>query len=230
MELPSWTDENLGTMKRAALWLATVVGEDGVFTKEDLYAEFPGVAQIDRRVRDLRKFGWSILTKREDPSLDAHEQRLKVIGTPVWEAGRATLKKSDAISQTTRREVLERDGRICRSCGIAAGEEYPDGSLATAQLDIARRVVKQAGQDGEATELVTECSRCRIGGVGRAVDLDQFLAQIGGLSQFETGLLGSWVKEDHRQFSEVEKLWATYRQLPAQTRKQVRDSLLGDAE
>lgn len=42
MTLPSWTDTKYGTMKRAALWLVTVVGEGNVFTKEDVKGAFPG--------------------------------------------------------------------------------------------------------------------------------------------------------------------------------------------
>lgn len=86
--LPSWQDSKLGTMKRAALWLVQVVGEENVFTKAELREAFPDVAQIDRRMRDLRDFGWKIDTKREDIDLDANEQRYVQRGEPVWEPGR----------------------------------------------------------------------------------------------------------------------------------------------
>ena len=58
MVMPRWDDANLGTMRRAALWLVEVVGEGNSFTKSQLREAFPEVAQIDRRMRDLRDFGW----------------------------------------------------------------------------------------------------------------------------------------------------------------------------
>ncbi|MFH9135051.1 hypothetical protein [Streptomyces sp. NPDC017524] len=86
-QLPDWTNEKFGTMVRAALWLVTVVGEGGVFTREDLKAAFPGVSQIDRRVRDLRDHGWLIATNRDEAILGAHETRFVRAGDPVWRPG-----------------------------------------------------------------------------------------------------------------------------------------------
>lgn len=79
--MPSWENEKLGTMKRAALWLVDVVQEGGTFTKEDVKGAFPGVSQADRRVRDLRAHGWKIDTAREDASLGQHEQRFVAAGS-----------------------------------------------------------------------------------------------------------------------------------------------------
>ncbi|MFJ3716832.1 hypothetical protein [Streptomyces sp. NPDC090057] len=114
--LPSWQDSKLGTMKRAALWLVQVVGEGNVFTKAQLREAFPDVAQIDRRMRDLRDFGWKIDTKREDIDLDASEQRYAQRGEPVWEPGRGTRPKS-AITVNQRRELLAAYNHKCGSCG-----------------------------------------------------------------------------------------------------------------
>lgn len=105
MALPSWRDEKFGTMKRAALWLVTVVGEGNVFTKEDVKNAFPGISQADRRVRDLRDYGWQIDTHREDALLGQHEQRFVAQGQPVWEPGKAT-KDSSSITDTQRRKIL----------------------------------------------------------------------------------------------------------------------------
>lgn len=102
--VPSWQDSELGTMKRAALWLVQVVGEGEIFTKTELREAFPDVAQIDRRMRDLRDFGWKIDTKREDIDLDANEQRYVQRGEPVWEPGRGTRPRS-AITVNQRREL-----------------------------------------------------------------------------------------------------------------------------
>ncbi|MCA1219924.1 hypothetical protein [Streptomyces sp. 8L] len=227
MTQPSWTDSSLGTMKRAALWLVAVVGEGSTFTKEDIKEAFPGVAQADRRVRDLRDHGWRIDTQREDLTLGPNEQRFVKAGVPVWEPGKAT-KTSTALTQTQRREVLARDGHLCRSCGIAPGEMYA-GSYESAQLDIARRTVKQPS-GGEKTELVAECNRCRVGGRGQAADLGGLLAGIKGLGSLERKMLAGWVSEDKREFSTVERIWADYRTLPAESRAKVAEALSGLAD
>ncbi|MET8705698.1 hypothetical protein [Streptomyces californicus] len=222
MNLPSWTDPKLGTMKRAALWLVTVVGEGNVFTKEDVKGAFPGVSQADRRVRDLRDHGWQIDTNREDAALGQHEQRFVKQGLPVWEPGKAA-KSGVSITQTQRREVLTRDGHLCRSCGIAPGETYA-GSYEAAQLDIARRTVKQPA-GGEVVELVAECNRCRVGGRGQAADLTAILSRASRLGSLERSLLLRWIDQDKREFSAAEELWAVYRTLPADSRAKFREAL-----
>ncbi|MER7315399.1 hypothetical protein ACIPJG_00790 [Streptomyces halstedii] len=223
MTLPSWTDEKLGTMKRSALWLISVVGEGNIFTKEDVKAAFPGISQADRRVRDLRDYGWQIDTNREDITLGQHEQRFVKPGAPVWEPGKAT-KSGVSLTQTQRREVLARDGHLCRSCGISPGETYAD-SYEAAQLDIARRVVKLPHGEGETVELVSECNRCRVGGRKESADLGAVLEGIAGLGGLERNLLAGWIEADKREFGAAERLWAQYRTLPEESRTKVRDAL-----
>ncbi|MGW0902664.1 hypothetical protein [Streptomyces sp. NPDC002853] len=227
MVMPSWTDPKLGTMKRAGLWLATVVGEGSVFTKEDVKQAFPGVSQADRRVRDLRDHGWQIDTNREDASLGPHEQRFVKQGEPVWEPGKGT-RPNTSITQTRRREVLAQDGHFCRSCGITPGEVYA-GTYESAQIDIARRVVRQA--DGrETTELVAECNRCRVGGRGAVTDLGAMLSRVEALSGLERRMLSGWMERDRREFSRAETFWADYRSLPAESRARIRAALKPPAE
>lgn len=222
--MPSWQDAGLGTMKRVALWLVSEVGEGSTFTKEQLRAAFPGVSQVDRRMRDLRDFGWRIDTSREDVGLDSHEQRFVKPGDPVWEPGRATRKAGTiAIGAGRRREVLARDGYMCRSCGIAPGDTYA-GTYEAAQLDIARReVVKPDGT--KATELVTECKRCRVGGRSLAADLGKVLTAAAALDSAERGVLSDWVAADQREFSRLEQIWSDYRSLPEESRTQFRAEL-----
>ncbi|GGR78411.1 hypothetical protein GCM10010252_16370 [Streptomyces aureoverticillatus] len=227
MDLPSWTDPKLGTMKRAGLWLVTMVGEGNVFTKEDVKAAFPGVSQADRRVRDLRDHGWQIDTNREDASLGQNEQRFVKQGEPVWQPGKGT-RPGTSITQTRRREVLKQDGHFCRSCGIAPGEVYA-GTYESAQIDIARRMVRQP--DGtETTELVAECNRCRVGGRGTVTDLGELLKRAEGLSGLERKMLSGWMERDQREFSAAEVFWADYRTLPEESRAKIRDALKPSAE
>ncbi|MEW2487364.1 hypothetical protein [Streptomyces sp. NPDC048411] len=222
--MPSWQDAGLGTMKRVALWLVSEIGEGNTFTKEQLREAFPGVSQVDRRMRDLRDFGWRIHTNREDAGLDSHEQRFVEPGDPVWEPGRATRKTgTTAIGAGRRREVLSNDGNMCRSCGITPGEIHA-GTHEAAQLDIARReVVKPDGT--RAIELVTECKRCRVGGRSLTADLGKVLKETVGLNPIERKVLSGWVAADQRQFSRLEQIWSDYRSLPEASRAQLRAEL-----
>ncbi|WP_405144046.1 hypothetical protein OG589_40590 [Sphaerisporangium sp. NBC_01403] len=224
MQLPSWQTPNLGTMKRAALWLVQVVGEGNSFTKEQLRDAFRGVAQVDRRMRDLRDFGWKIDTNREDVTLEANEQRFVTMGEPVWEPGKATKKVSSSITAAQRRELLARDGYKCRSCGIAAGEAYSSDTYETAQLDVARRQLTLTDGTG-AVQLVIECNRCRVGGRELTVDLNEVMGRIHRLSALERKIIAGWIAADKREFSELESLWAAYRTLPAESRDEVRGGL-----
>lgn len=222
--MPSWQDANLGTMKRVALWLVSEIGEGNRFTKEQLREAFPGVSQVDRRMRDLRDFGWRIDTNREDAGLDSHEQRFMKPGAPVWEPGRATRQSgTTAIGAGRRREILRKDGYMCRSCGIAPGDVYA-GTHEAAQLDIARREVIKP--DGTKTiELVTECKRCRVGGTSVTGDLGKVLKEAAGLNSIERKVLSDWVAADERQFSRLEQIWSDYRSLPEDSRAQFRTEL-----
>ncbi|MGW1077135.1 HNH endonuclease [Streptomyces sp. NPDC002537] len=227
MDMPSWRDEKLGTMKRAALWLIAVVGEGNTFTKTQLREAFPDTAQIDRRMRDLRDFGWVIATNREDDELEPHEQRFVAQGIPVWEPGKAT-RTSTTISMPQRRQIFARDGHICRSCGVTTGQSY-EGSHERVQLDIARREVVQP--DGSKTiELVTECKRCRVGGRELTAQLPTVLSRVRELGALERKIFAGWVAEDQREFSPLDRLWGEYRALPAESRDKVREALNGEGE
>ncbi|WP_448319452.1 hypothetical protein [Streptomyces sp. CO7] len=221
--MPSWEDENLGTMKRVALWLIQVVGVGNTFTKNQLRETFQGVSQVDRRMRDLRDFDWKIDTNREDISLEADEHRFVAQGIPVWEPGKATRKTGSTVSAAQRHEVLMRDGRMCRSCGIGPGEKYV-GTDVTSQLDIARREVKLP--DGRTeVQLVIECNRCRIGNRELTADLGDVLRRIERLPAMEKKIFSAWVGQDARAFSELEEIWADYRTLPAEARRHIKDAL-----
>ncbi|UJW34499.1 hypothetical protein L3Q67_12430 [Saccharothrix sp. AJ9571] len=221
--LPSWTDPDLGSMKRVALWLLTVVGEGQEFTKEELRQAFPGVSQVDRRMRDLRDFGWRIDTNREDPSLEAHQQRFVRAGVSVWEHGKATRPAGAVVSAARRREVMAADDYMCRSCGITTGDTYP-GSYERPQLDIARREVRKA--DGKTeVQLVTECKKCRVGGRGMVVDLAGVTEEADALDPQSRKLLAGWMEAGERVFTPAERVWSNYRALPEESRAALRATL-----
>jgi hypothetical protein len=220
--MPYWKTAKVGSRKKVALWLAQEVKPGNVFTKAQLRDAFPDVQQIDRRMRDLRDDGWQIDTNREDASLGAHELRFVRQGLPVWEQN---VQSAGTMTFTAnqRREILQRDSHICRSCGIGPGEPYPDNA-GRSQLDIARRSVRLP--DGTEQKLpVTECTRCRIGRGKDPADVGRLLGQIDRLSPIERRMLADWVSKGHRDFGTAEHLWGEYASLPAEARKAVQDAL-----
>lgn len=224
VDLPAWNGpEKFGTRVRIALWLMSEVGVGCVFTKAQLRAAFPDVAQADRRMRELRSSGWRIDTKREDPRLGANEQRFVAAGDEIWIPGQSTAKSSRGISAPLRRRIMAADGYMCTACGICAGDKY-DGSIETAQLDIARRTVVMPG-GLEEVQLVTECKRCRVGASKHQVDLPALLKAVAVLTKQERHQLLSWVTAGERTPSPVDKIWAQYRGLPTQARTLLEDFL-----
>lgn len=138
----------LSTLMRVALWLAHDVGTGNAFTKRELRAAVPGTEQADRRMRDLRDYGWKIDTNSEDATLRSNELRLVEIGQEVWKGG-AHSTKNARVSARERRESLAAAGYSCSTCGIGIGENYPDTS------DVASLSVKR-----DTYGLFVYCSRC----------------------------------------------------------------------
>ncbi|MEU9199601.1 hypothetical protein [Streptomyces sp. NPDC048332] len=100
--VPDWKDASAGGgLVRAAAWLLHEVGQGNTFTKGQLRADFPDISQIDRRVRDLRGYGWVINTSREDTSLTPVEQRFVTRGLDVWDPEQR--KRAAAVSPPRHR-------------------------------------------------------------------------------------------------------------------------------
>ncbi|MEU9018196.1 hypothetical protein [Actinomadura sp. NPDC048394] len=223
MNAPAWDDPELkaGTMVRAALWLVQEVGEGNTFTKEQLRAAFPGVSQIDRRVRDLRDYGWSILANTEDASLTTEEQRFAKIGAAVWDPKeRRAASPRNSPSAKEIRATFERDDFLCTVCGIAGGEEYPDDPNRTAVLSATRRTTVLPDGRQEVL-LVTECKRCRAGSSDAAARADEIVADIRILDPTERRRLARWIQRNRRVSTPVDRVWSAYRRLPADARAEV---------
>ncbi|WP_250564012.1 hypothetical protein [Sphaerisporangium fuscum] len=227
MAHPAWDDSEYkaGTMVKAALWLTQVVGEGNVFTKGQLREAFPGISQIDRRVRDLRDYGWVILTNTEDATLTAEDQRFVRAGAPVWDpAARRAAAPNKAISAKEKQAVLQRDDYMCTVCGISGGEPYPDDSNQTAVLSVTR--VETVLPDGsEEVMLVTQCKRCRAGHLGGPVRADEVLADIKALDPQELHRLNRWIERGRRGSTPLERAWTAYRRLPEEAKRAVLDAL-----
>lgn len=213
MKVPIWNDPRVkrGTMIRSALWLASEIGVGGVFTKEQHRNAFKGIAQADRRLRDLRKFGWVICTNLEDVTLHANEQRFVKMGLPVWEAGVRKLSTQTTLTAKQRRSILAAHDFQCAICGIAGGEEYADLPGVNAVLSITRTVNTQL--DDSTTSLYTvECKQCRVGARSGASDSRQILEGLRFLSKVERELFISWATLGRRQA--IDRLWIEFRRQP----------------
>lgn len=224
MEQPAWDDpeSTAGTMIRGALWLLQVVGEGGTFTKNELRTAFPGVSQVDRRIRDLRDYGWVVHSSAEDASLLAEDQRFVKAGVAVWDPRERRLAAPrKAISSKERQTVLIRDGYMCTLCGIAGAEPYPDDPVMTAVLGVSRRSVRAF--DGRETEmlLVTECARCRSGRESSTVDERDVLMAARDLSPGDRRRLIRWMERGRRGSTELDRTWAAYLRVPTDRRQQV---------
>lgn len=212
-------------MVRAACWLAAEVGEGGVFTKEELREAIPGVAQIDRRVRDLRKYGWVIDEARVGAGLVASQQRLTKIGVPVWDKTLKIAAAVPSISAKVREEVFFRDGHACRRCGIAAGEPFDDDPSVVARLTAGHLYPDSLGGKASAADLITTCQRCNESlqqVTQNYATAEQVVARIRGLDESDRNRINRRIDTDLRETDEVDTIWREYRQLPGVERDRVK--------
>lgn len=224
MTLPRWNDPALkfGTMIRTALWLISEIGVGNSFTKEQHRQAFPGVAQADRRLRDLRDYGWVIHTSAEDLTLNPEEQRFVVAGSPVWERGVRKNTATDIPTAKMRMATFAENDYQCVICGIAGGERYPDAPHMTAVLAASRRAVTVS--DGSVQPMfVSECKRCRSGAAGAAVDVPLLLASISSLDPADRAIFDRWAERGRR--GPLDRVWTDFRRLPAAARDQLRERL-----
>lgn len=206
-----------------ALWLASEVGAGGSFTKAELRDAFPGVEQVDRRMRDLRAEGWIIATYREDRSLAPDELRLVKLGANVWEPGYRSKTSTSSISDKQRREIFAADGFVCIYCGVGGGEPYPDDPLRTAKLTIARA---QPTDDG-SPRLATVCDRCHLRG-SEEVTGNALASAIAELDVESRLRLRGWISRGARARDPLDEMWAAYRRLPSADRARIKDLILRD--
>ena len=224
MTLPKWNDPNLkaGTRIRTALWLASDVGVGNIFTKGQHRDAFRDVTQADRRLRDLREYGWVIHTSAEDVALKQDEQRLVSIGLPVWERGVRRSSMKEAPTAKTRRAALADSDYQCQVCGIAGGERYIDAPHVSAVLSAHRRVVNLL--DGQSKAMfVAECKRCSAADEEKVIDLPAFLAEVRALHAADQLVFAGWAARGRR--SALDKAWTKFRRLPTNAQAEVRETL-----
>jgi hypothetical protein len=227
MSLPKWNDPTLraGTRIRTALWLISEVGVGNSFTKEQHREAFSGVTQADRRLRDLRDYGWVIHTSVEDVTLNPEEQRFVAAGSPVWERGIRKATATAVLTAKMRRATFAENDYQCVLCGIAGGERYSDTPHMTAVLAVSRQTV--TGPDGRVqTMFVPECKRCRSGAASETIDIPLLVARINSLDPADLAVFVQWCDRGRR--GPIDKVWADFRRLPVAARDQVRARLKGE--
>jgi len=227
--LPDWRDDSVGgAMIRVALWLAAEVRPGHIFTKAQLRKAVPGREQVDRRMRDLRKYGWRIDDYKQDADLKPKELRLVEIGVAVWDPAareRATLA---TISDRVRQEVFSRDGHRCVRCGAQAGEHFADQVGVPVVLTAAHIYPDMLRNRATAKDLVTACQRCNEAlkqHTANYLDADQVWQRIRDKGMADKRRLLAWMRDDAREVSELERLFSQYRQLPAVERERLKDQL-----
>ncbi|WP_433053166.1 hypothetical protein [Dactylosporangium sp. CS-033363] len=195
------------------------VGTGNTFTKEQLRRAFPGLSQADRRMRDLRPYGWVISTNTDDATLLPEEHRFVSVGVPVWDsAARREADLRRPIPAKDRDAILARDHYMCTVCGIAGGEEYLDDPSQTAVLSVSQRVAVLPDGD-EAIGWATECKRCRAGASGSAAQAADVIASIQRLSPDDRQRLVRWMIVGRREASALEQAWIAVRRLPPEARQ-----------
>ena len=187
---------------------------------------------LNRRVRDLRKFGWKIPSKQEDSSLEASEYRVVAKG---WQPGHGPKPQSSGqVSQRNRALVFRRDGSRCTVCGVGAGEVYQDGSGSLAVMTIGHRIAQEMGGTDDLDNLRTECKRCNepLRAEGGLPDTyDEIYAEARTLPAQDKQRLLTWLQSGERTRSKLDAVYDRARDLGMDEKqrlvKQLRQTLNG---
>lgn len=227
--IPDFRDASVGgAMVQSACWLASEIGEGGVFSKEMLRAAVPGREQVDRRMRDLRKFGWVIDESRVGKGLATDELRLVKVGVPVWDRGARKAATPPSISDKVRQSVFFRDGHACVRCGIAAGEAFDDDSSKRARLTAAHVYPDRLGGKATVDDLVTACQRCNEAvrdETDNYLDANQVLVRVTSLGKADRAILLRRIEANRREPDRVDPVWRAFLQLPGTERGRVLEAL-----
>lgn len=224
IDIPFWSDTEgrYGTMVRTGLWLVQEIGLGNVFTKEQHRSSFPGVAQADRRLRDLRAHGWIIHTSLEDVSLNQSEQRFVAIGNAVWDPIARKPVGTRKLTDKERMEVFAKSDYQCSICGIAGGEGYADTVGVNAVLSAVSRNVTHL--DGKKESIFrAECKRCSAGKLSKVEDIPQFLSQFELLGVHDRSVIKKLIATEKN--GALADLWRKFRRMSEISRAEVRKML-----
>jgi 5-methylcytosine-specific restriction endonuclease McrA len=208
------------SLVRVAKFIASV-GENTIFTKMDLLEAVPGVAQADRRMRDLRDMGWTIENYKTNPQLRPEQYLVRKVGTRIDLGERRPSTARKSISGPIRRRVLEREGHTCQICGIIAGMDYFDEPGGRAVVTVSHILPLSDGGTDDEENLRTECTRCAT-----TLSVDEHLPttdQLVSLTQAADNLeekerLFSWMAVGRRTVDATEQAFNEWARLPASKR------------
>ncbi|UGT66115.1 HNH endonuclease [Nocardia gipuzkoensis] len=221
--------QSMSSGRRVAAFIAGV-GEGNRFTKMELFNAVPGVAQADRRMRDLREMGWQIDNYKVNPNLSPDQYLLRKIGVRIDLGEKPPVTVRRTVTGPKRRRILERDGRACQICGIAAGEAFPDEPARTATLTIGHLIPRERGGSDNDGNLRAECQRCNDEArdvTTNPPDPDEVFTAArnvkGGLKT-KTELY-RWMLAGRREIGNVERVFLDWSRLPIEQRQVVMNKL-----
>jgi hypothetical protein len=202
-------------------FLREEVGLGNTFTMTQLRERYPGIAQIDRRMRDLRPAGWIIESNQTDPTLPLNTYRLSAIGgedIPRTFSGRV------------RREIFDASENRCQVCGVGVGEPYPDDVSRICRLQVGHWVPQaQGGSVTDRGNLRAECQRCNEAirnRQGAVVTAQAVLVRATSLRRSARTELITWMRQGNRSQSDEERIWYEWKQLPPVERQNVLNELV----
>jgi hypothetical protein len=201
------------------------VGVEGKFTKLELMAAVPGVAQADRRMRDLREMGWVIDNYKVNPSLSPNEYLIRKIGTRVDLGQRATVAARKSVGGPKRRRIFDRDGYACQVCFTAGGAVYEDMPSRVATLTIGHIIPIARGGNDDDDNLRTECQRCNdeardlTAPPPDMVEVMTRASAVGGRKEKQELFL--WMQRGQRTLTNKERVFNDWARLPLEQRVQV---------
>lgn len=223
--------QQIGAERRLAAWLWFNRQVGDTFTMRQLrlalgQGDSPEVAEhLNRRLRQLRKDGWVITSYKDSRELPVDTYRLDAKGEPIWHGQR---KAKDAISQSTRRLVFDRDGSRCTVCGVGGGESYPGEPGTKARLTVGHRVPRERGGSDSLDNLRTECARCNEPlrhEVRNPETYNEVFAEVRTLKTSELISLLIWLESGQRERSKVDRAYDRARQLADSERTQMIEAI-----
>lgn len=224
--------QRFGAEPKLASWLTFNMKVGEVFTIRQLRKVLGNTIgpndheHFNRRFRNLRRYGWIVLSSRDAGDLKPDQYRLKQIGAPIW-LGKSKYD-SKRTSDKMRRQILDRDGYRCVLCGIGAGEPYPDEPARLARLTIGHFVADSLRGPNDPENLRTECSRCNEPAkeeAQRTESATEIWPKIRNLRRaHKTGLL-TWIEKGFRERDDVDRLFDQVRTLPALQRDEIHSKL-----